>query len=621
MEKALRNMQRYQLIPAGGSPMPTTQSIAQAFDVDADFSRAGAWSGITELVTPAYLYLRAQGRQDIIDTHNYGLYMLLPNYRDVITLKYASLTDTAQGSERTRNFPLDRAYRIVHSIVSLILAWKTSAAPDAQWTVTVSSMDRAEHLARRFFHELARRARRQGMTVFVTLASDCNPTTIIQPEFSLVPATAPVGAVETAHTPDSGVLDAGDSDDDATQNNMDVWEKTYPRRLSRHIASGDTTALAGAALRTLCMYNHYGYYQEASTFADLVLPHLSTLGGDDQETHWNYIGNVVQSQIASGNPERGLDILMSFAPAVLEDPGLLAKMHYMISMLHLRYLDTKDIDLSERHLLAALACLEQARPALKEHDYLFLNVFINNGMAFLRVRQGRRDEAVALCLNGYSLLTEAVGDEKHKLHRSVLLYNSAQVYMALGQPDEALKYYRESIAMDPHYSEYHNEMGNIFQREGKFDDALTAYDLAIKYSAPYPEVYFNKGVSHAQLAQWEEALAALDFSAELNPAQAELYLLRAEVHEALGHDEAALNDYSAALAAGSTSVVARVNRAVLLFQTGQFEQALFDMHKAIDQEPDNASHYENRAEIYRAMAQPALVSADLDAANRFREAA
>lgn len=623
MESSTPELLLYQLLPVGASALADDAAPDWLVTLHADFARAGAWSGVAELVDMAYRDLVARGRQDIVDTHNYGLYMLLPDCRDVITLKYASLTDTARGSERTRNFPLDRAYRIVHSVISVILEWQQLFAPGARWVIAVTGLDRTQHLARRFFSELARRAgsRQQHIAVLAALAPDraalvAQGGDILLPTAHTLQSLATQCAVHTG-TPADGAAWNGD---DTRQNDMNVWEKIYTGKLAWNLAAGDTRAVADTALRTLCMYNHYGYYHEASSFAAMVLPHLDTLGAD-QETHWNYIGNVVQSHIASGQAQRGLEILLAFAPALLDEPALLAKMHYLVAMLHLRFLDNKDIGLAEHHLLAALDCLEQARAVLPDHEFIFLNVFLNNGLAFLRVRQGRRAEAAHLCLHGFALLTAAVGDETHKLHRSVLLYNSAQVFMALGQLDDALKYYRESIAMDPHYSEYHNEIGNILQQQGKFDEALPAYALAIQYSAPYPEVYFNKGVSHAQLGQWDDALAALDFSAELDPAQPELYLLRAEVREALGQADAAVCDYTAALAAGSRSIIARVNRAVLYFQSGQFEQALLDMHQAIQQEPDNASHYENRAEIYRAMRQPALVCADLDAAIRYREAA
>lgn len=616
----------YQISPSSVQQAASLSGKRRVIELCADFERGGAWAGVADLVKMAYLDLLARKRQDLLDEHNFALYMLLLEYRHAITLKYACLTETAQGSERTRNFPLDRAYRIVHSLVTLLSQWKSICAPDEQWAIVVRNFDRAQHLANRFFIELARRlTQREQFAVFASMPPDRTPCLESASGLGLHVVSESISSVEMETPPPPVNLSRADSvaaaDDDGVQDDMNAWEKNYVELLQKYKAQGDTFSVAKVALRTLCMYNHYGYYYEASSFVELVTPHFHALAGDDQQARWNYVGNIVQSLITTGREEEGLALLLEYAQPSLTDDVLIAKMHYLLAMMHLRYLKNKDVALAEQHINQALAHLQSAKADMSEHDFTFLNVFINNGMAFVRMRQGRKSEASALCQTGFAVLTETVGDAKHKLHRSVLLYNSAQVYVALGQLDEALKYYRDSIRMDPYYSEYHNEIGNILQRQGKFADALLAYDLAIKYSAPYPEVHFNKGICYSQLEKWDDALACLSFSAELNPGQSELFLLRAEVFEALGRTAEALIDYDTVIRLGDAPAAAWVNRAVLHYQSGQFEQALADMNHVIALEPNSATHYENRSEIHKAMNQPALVDADLAAAERYRETA
>ncbi len=91
------------------------------FDLDAHFERNGAWAGVGPLVEIAYLRLLEVGNPAIVEEHDYELYLALPRYRHKIRPKYLCLTDTAVGTEQTRFYPLERAYRLVHGLVGLVL--------------------------------------------------------------------------------------------------------------------------------------------------------------------------------------------------------------------------------------------------------------------------------------------------------------------------------------------------------------------------------------------------------------------------------------------------------------------------------------------------------------------
>ncbi len=374
-------------------------------------------------------------------------------------------------------------------------------------------------------------------------------------------------------------------------------------------------------MRALCLYNHYGYYYEAGSFVDEVLPYLNELVGDDELARWNYIGNMFQGLVTTGKEEPALKLIQQFATPYLTQPALLAKMHYLLAMVYLRYLKVSDVSLAEKHIMLSVNNILAAKGKIPDAEFAFLTVFINNGLAFVRVRQDRKGEALDLCRSGFAFLTDTLGGDKHQLHRSVLLYNSAQVFMSLGQPDEALHYYNESILMDPYYSEYYNESGNILQRQEHYAEALARYDMAIKYSAPYPEVYFNKGICYSQLGEWEQAIACFSYSLEMNPDQEEVYVIRAEILEGMGRDKEALDDYCSAIKLGKVSATARVNRAVMYYAAGQLEQALADMNYVLACEPTVASHYENRSEIYKAMNMREQSAQDLSMAQRYAEAA
>lgn len=617
----------FRIMPVAGPDAGTAAYLLGAdriIEIDADFTRNGVWSGVAELVEQAYLAFRDASQTAVLDEHNYALYMTLFARRSEIGLKYACLTDTASGSEKTRNFPLDRAYRLVNGLVSLIKQWKAMAAPDQRWTLVVRNFARAQHLAIRFFVELARRLG-CGEQLAVVVKTD-NPD-LPEPGMARLMRLFPVAGVFAVPATRQSLLHASGEFDPALyaslieKNDMLVWEGFFSPVLAHFRAVGDHLSAARVALRALCLYNHYGYYHESGSFVDTVMPHLAQLVDGDEDARWNYIGNMFQGLVTTGAQEQGLRLIQEYAMPYLTRPELLAKMNYLLAMVYLRYLKQQDLVMAEKYILAAVDCIAAAKGRIPDAEQAFLSVFIDNGLAFLRVRQNRREEALQLCNAGFVLLSEMLGDAAHRLHRSVLLYNSAQVYVQLGNLDQALKYYYESIKMDPYYSEYYNECANLLQRQGQYEQALPLYDMAIKYSAPYPEVYSNKGMCHAHLDQTTQALTCFAFSLELDPGQQDVYTTRAEILDAMEETDLALEDYAAAIAFPADSATARVNRAVIHFSRGDLASALVDMNRAIELEPDNSGHYENRAEIFRAMEKHDLVEQDLSMAERFGKVA
>jgi tetratricopeptide (TPR) repeat protein len=325
--------------------------------------------------------------------------------------------------------------------------------------------------------------------------------------------------------------------------------------------------------------------------------------------------------VQANDTARALEILEGFAGEHLTKPHVLANMNYILGIHYIRHADTKDVARAEQHLLLAVDLMRAANDIPESCPNPFQKVFIDNGLALLRARQGRHQEALDLCISGYEFLTREMGEDRHRLHRSVLLYNIAQVYVMIRRFDEGLKYFHKAIEMDPYYSEYHNEIGNLLQELGDYRQAIEHYALAIKYSAPYPEVIFNKAVCHLQLGELEDALGCFDTTLELNPGQRVAHALRADVLREFDRADEALEGYDACIALGYDSTAARVNRAVLHYNNGSYGPALADMDHVIAREAREAAHYENRAAIYRAMNLEELCLRDLAKAELCRQAA
>jgi tetratricopeptide (TPR) repeat protein len=601
--------------------VPVTETSILHFD--ASFETGGTWAGASQLVEMAYLGLRELGEEAIVETHAYELYMVLPNYRDRIHPQYLCLTDSATGIERTRFYPLERAYRLVHGLVGLVLQYKRARRDQGHWTVVMRNFDQALHLGTRFVAELARRATpHDAIDVFVETARDRADVVSQLPGIQAV-AAAPQIVALTADTIKRLRIDKAKAQaiEQRAKASEAVLEDKFPSLLEFYRRTGDGLAAAELALKVVSLYNRRGYYHEAKSLLPGILPHFDQLVGSDEANRMQQVTEINSCLIASGDGDRALRFVNEFAVSRLTKDHLLASANYILAMHYLRYLTDKDIDHAERHIQQALTHVRAAESNPEARDYPFLRAFIDNGLAFLRVRQKRHQEALDLCRLAYQSVTAALGEDRHLLHRSVLQYNMAQVHVILGRLEEALDCYRQAIAMDPFYSEYLLESGNILQQLDRHEEAIDYYQRAIDCSPPYPEIYVVKAICHAHQEQWSEALPSSEIGLELNPNQPDLYAARAEILTELGDTDRALAEYDQGIAVAPDSTAMRVNRAVLHFNNGAYQRALADMNDVIARDADEAAHYENRAAIYQAIDRQDLYLRDLDMAKRCKEAA
>jgi len=606
------------LPPAGTADLETPCMEPRIFQLDARFESAGAWSGVAQLIKTAYLELLDIGATNIFEQHDYELHMLLPAYRDRIQPRYLCLTDTTGAGERTRFYAMERAYRQVHGLVGMVLAWKQALRDHDRWIVVVRNFDHAQHLAKRFFIELARRAASHGISVIAETAQDLSLTLAMTtvPAASWIAKLPPLAALPGIDEETARILEREIAEGPAT-----VLEQQYPSLMNYYRSNNGGLAAARIALKVLGLYNRRGYYHEAKSFIDTILPYLDDLVGTDEIKRMTAVSEMNSCLVASGDGERAHQLVREYAEPFLTRPDMRAQMNYILAMHQLRYVEARNLALAEHHILQAVSDIRSAEEGPDGDRQPFMRAFIDNGLALLRVRQGRQQEALDLCKNAYASVTAALGDERHLLHRSVLQFNTAQVYAQMGRLEEALEHYDHAISMDPYYTEYYLEVGNILQQLDRHQDAIQAYTKAITFSPPYPEVYFGKAICHARQEQWQDALNCSGIGLELNPVQPEIRAARAEMMTELGQMEEAIAEYDCGVALDPDSIPMRVNRAVLHYNTGSFELALADMNHVIGLDPQEAAHYENRAAIYEAMNQHDLHQRDLAIAERHTEAA
>jgi tetratricopeptide (TPR) repeat protein len=567
--------------------------------LDCDVERFGLFAGLENWLLS--LHPRMEERApDLVAEHDYELLKTVPRLRERYTFLRPTLTETAPADEAVRNYAMDRGFRIGQGLVDLLVAWYERSGASS-WVVVADNFDRAGALVQRFFLELIRRrASRLNLTIVFVMHPNTVSTFTERLEAVWSPSTVRIS------------LPAGRAERTSPQQFREralelealVGRKQLPTEihLPELIYSWRRSDEPHRAIRWQAMafglYNHYGFYEDAHPFCDIVLEHLDDLTSEFSTlfSRWNLVGTIFGCLAAIGQPERACQIVEREGLDKVTDPVDVARICYVLAMLHSRFLPTHDLSRAEQYIEDGLNAL--ARGEVHEHVRRFLSVFLRNGLAFIRHRQGRPLEAITMCETGFAELDEYLPRDSHRLHRSVLLYNIAQVYAALRSHEKAIESFTAALDMDPNYSEYYNERGSVYLQCGRFDDAIADYRRAIAASPPYAEVWTNLGQCYRQMKAYPEAADAYARALDLDP-QFRLALVGdADVSVRMECWDRALARYDVLLSTNPNQPLILANRAFVLERLDRLEEALDTLNRALALAPNEAVLYQNRASLH-----------------------
>lgn len=315
------------------------------------------------------------------------------------------------------------------------------------------------------------------------------------------------------------------------------------------------------------------------------------------------------------------------------DSNLTPMALYSQSMTYGRYRVPVDLDRAEHY---ALLNLDKIDTIFADHPkWVYIKVFAENALAYIRARQGRFTEALELCQVGVRKMQDIYGDGTYRLHQSILVYNTAQVHELLGDVDAAEATYRQTIDLDPYYGEYWNDLGNLLANHDRGEEALSCYQQAIDLCPPYYEAHLNRAMARTSLGDLVGAEEDLTRVLELKPAEARAHLAlgvlrigqgrlqdarqaldralyydpgngyaltnRALTRQGLGDRDGARADLDRAVAVAPRNSEAWNARALLRYADGRYRDSLEDLDRAIALTPD-PDYQANRAVIAEQLA-------------------
>ena len=141
--------------------------------------------------------------------------------------------------------------------------------------------------------------------------------------------------------------------------------------------------------------------------------------------------------------------------------------------------------------------------------------------------------------------------------------------------------------------------GLIYIEQGKLLEARTAFNSAIALDPNFAIAWYNLGQLEREQNNLNQAKLYLDKAIDLQSNLTKAYFERALTFKELGQEKDAVDDYNAIInKEGSSYENVLLNRGLTKIMSGDFNGAMNDLNKVIEDQPNNAELRKNRGNLY-----------------------
>lgn len=186
----------------------------------------------------------------------------------------------------------------------------------------------------------------------------------------------------------------------------------------------------------------------------------------------------------------------------------------------------------------------------------------------------------------------------------VALNNLGQTHHAHARLEEAVRCYREAIALKPDYVTAYNNLGAVLQESGRAAEAESVYRQALALRPGVAELHCNLANALQDLGRWEEAEQACCRAVALNPGLAAAHNSLANALRELERLEEAEQACLRALAIQPAYAKAYNTLGTILHGLGRLAEAEQACRRAVEITPTMTMAYNNLGAVLRGLSRP-----------------
>lgn len=599
---------------AAAFPLPATLTAAgrHAYDLRSHRNLRGPYTAGGELLRLVVPELMVADRE-LVKPASTAIVAIAPDLENAAPPRPQTLTDMAEGNERTRFYAVQRTRDLAFMVSELVKAWARACHPEGV-TLRLWDLPHADPTDIQLFETLRRRCGPLGIEI-LDASSFGQP---VHHSESADPAQRYIDSDGTSANPfeRAAYEQLADSDRKArhTERARLLIEQALPGAqlgaTPYHLERGEDPAEAVPWLiEGQNQAFREGFYEAA---LDLGRRGRAILPWAENPRMHNYLTKrVIGALTYLSRCDEAMVVIDEHRRATIE-PAEQMNDAYMMAMIYTRHIDTdrldQDLALSWVNTALALAEAEQ-RPEKRA----FFVAFMRNARALVELHRGNMTGSMKLVNEAIDIANE-LDPDKHRLHRTVLINNRARLYLAMKDYDAAIPAYDEVLDRDPEYDEPYFDRAVAHKGRGDLDAALRDLDQAIELSVAFTDAYYNRADIFLDLGEDELALADLNAVLDIDPDYTEALLNRAAIRIGSGDLDAAEDDLVHGLSLSPQHAHLWSAKGLLRTEQGNEHEALECYATALGLDPEVVEVYGNRAVLHFSAGRTAQAVADLDEA-------
>ncbi len=182
---------------------------------------------------------------------------------------------------------------------------------------------------------------------------------------------------------------------------------------------------------------------------------------------------------------------------------------------------------------------------------------------------------------------------KRKKYTAADYFNLGFLYEQVGGYEEAVRFYRKALQLQPTHEQALYNLANRFQQAGDFKAALLLYERMVRLHPKSPMAYLNMGIILNSLGDAPRARYFYQKTIGLDPKNAEAYFNLGYLNENGGELREALNDYEKAVENNPKHAEAYYNMGNVYATLGQYPEAIASYLKTVGINANHQSAYVN----------------------------
>lgn len=170
--------------------------------------------------------------------------------------------------------------------------------------------------------------------------------------------------------------------------------------------------------------------------------------------------------------------------------------------------------------------------------------------------------------------------------------NLGALYMEQNQNGEAISYFSEALARQPHYFRALLNRATAYSKVGDLTQALQDFSTAAAQRPHDPALLFNRALAYFDAGKYEAAIDDFSHAIAVQPQNARLYVQRARAFAKYGYPAEAYDDLTQAITLNPQDGLSYYYLADLMYRNGDTDFALGALVKTKEVAPKYVPAYD-----------------------------